>query len=288
MHHTATHCNPRIQKTVLATLLYAVLCVPTASAVILHVTTDAAGDGVGHINVTGEQFSEVAMPIYESFSSGTQRGYSWGGVGLKIGGKNVTFTNTSLFDYEGNNLDRSAQFIGDGNGMGIRSTNAQGDQPWLVDGKEGFGWTANQDLDFSGFTVRTGWNNNNYNQPERAMTVSSSAWVNLNGVDSYSGIEYDPSAGAFLISNAPNTASADHLITVKELVGDSGPSLNVPKGVEITFQNKVEDGTEGFALLNVAFDEPSKGHYVDIPEPQIYGLIVAVISLSLAVVRRRR
>ena len=125
MHHTATHCNPRIQKTVLATLLYAVLCVPTASAVILHVTTDAAGDGVGHINVTGEQFSEVAMPIYESFSSGTQRGYSWGGVGLKVGGKNVTFTNTSLFDYEGNNLDRSAQFIGDGNGMGIRSTNAQ-------------------------------------------------------------------------------------------------------------------------------------------------------------------
>jgi hypothetical protein len=141
MHHTATHCNPRIQKTVIVTLLCSVLCVPTASAVILHVTTDAAGDGVGHINVTREQFSEVALPIYESFSSGTQRGYSWGGVGLKVGGKNVTFTNTSLFDYEGNNLDRSAQFIGDGNGMGIRSSNAPGDQAWLVDGKEGFGWS---------------------------------------------------------------------------------------------------------------------------------------------------
>jgi hypothetical protein len=72
------------------------------------------------------------------------------------------------------------------------------------------------------------------------MTVASSAWVNLNGVDPYYGIKYNASEGAFLIRNAPNTASADHLITVKELVGDSGPSLNVPKGVEITFQNKVE------------------------------------------------
>lgn len=259
-----------------------------ASAVVLHVTTDVGGDGSEHINVTGETMSEVALPIYQGFSSGTQRGYSWGGVGLKIGGQNVTFTNTSLFDYDGNDLDRSAQFIGDGNGMGIRSSNAQADKAWLVDGKEGFGWTANQDLDFSGFTLRTGWNNNNYNQPGRAMTVSSSAWVNLNGVDSYYGIEYDPSAGAFLISNAPNSASADHLITVEELVGESGPSLNVPKGAEITFRNTVEDSsTEGFALLNVAFDEPNKGHYVDIPESRSYGLILSMLALSVAMVRRR-
>jgi hypothetical protein len=99
MHHTATHCNPRIQKTAIATLLCAVLVLPTASAVVLHVTTDVGGDGSEHINVTGETMSEVALPIYQGFSSGTQRGYSWGGVGLKIGGQNVTFTNTSLFDF---------------------------------------------------------------------------------------------------------------------------------------------------------------------------------------------
>ena len=291
MHHTTTRCNPRIQKTAIATLLCAVLVLPMASAVVLHVTTDVGGDGSEHINVTGETMSEVALPIYQGFSSGTQRGYSWGGVGLKIGGQNVTFTNTSLFDFEGNNHDRSAQFIGDGNGMGIRSTNAQGDQPWLVDGKEGFGWTANQDLDFSGFTVRTGWNNNNYNQPERSMSVSSPAWVDLQGIDPYFGIEYVAATGTFLIKNIPNSASSDHVITVEELVGEGGSTLNVPAGVELRMQNhaaSVDGQGEGFALINIAFDEPSNDHYVDIPEPRSYGLILSILALSVAMVRRRR
>lgn len=290
MHHTATHCNPRIQKTAIATLLCAVLVLPTASAVVLHVTTDVGGDGSEHINVTGETMSEVALPIYQGFSSGTQRGYSWGGVGLKIGGQNVTFTNTSLFDFEGNDLDRSAQLIGDKNGMGIRSSIA-GEKPWLVDGEEGFGWTANQALQFSGFTMRTSWNNNNYNQPERSMSVSSPAWVDSQGIEPYHGIEYIAATGTFLIKNIPNSASSDHVITVEELVGEGGSPLNVPAGVELRMQNhaaSVDGQGEGFALINVAFNEPSNEHYVDIPEPLSYGLILSILALSVAVVRRRR
>lgn len=123
------------------------------------------------------------------------------------------------------------------------------------------------------------------------MSVSSPAWVDLQGIDPYFGIEYVAATGTFLIKNIPNSASSDHVITVEELVGEGGSTLNVPAGVELRMQNhaaSVDGQGEGFALINIAFDEPSNDHYVDIPEPRSYGLILSILALSVAMVRRRR
>lgn len=45
-----------------------------ASSVTLRLDTDVPGDASNSINITGDQFEEVALPIYHDFQSGTEQG----------------------------------------------------------------------------------------------------------------------------------------------------------------------------------------------------------------------
>ena len=40
----------------------------------LRLDTDVPGDASNSINITGDQFEEVALPIYHDFQSGTEQG----------------------------------------------------------------------------------------------------------------------------------------------------------------------------------------------------------------------
>ncbi|NQY32122.1 MAG: hypothetical protein HRT56_02990, partial [Coraliomargarita sp.] len=139
-----------------AALLGVLLTSGQLGAVTLLLDSKTAGDGTETINVTGEHLSEVSLPIYESFIKGTEQGYAWGG--FQVGEKNVIFTNTRIFDYAGNNTVRAAQLIGDENGMGIDSNaRYEGERQWMIDGDEGYSWSANHDLQFLGLQLRAGW-----------------------------------------------------------------------------------------------------------------------------------
>jgi len=153
-----------------------------ASPVTLRFDTDMPGDASTRINITGENFEEVTLPIYHDFHSGTEQGDRWGGFGLRIRGENVTFTNDWIVDYGGQYHARAAMFIGDANGMGIRSKSSyEGEKPWALDGAEAFTWSADTDIQFTRLELRAGWEaSNTYGMKQ--LAISSPAWRNLTGV----------------------------------------------------------------------------------------------------------
>lgn len=270
------------------TLVGLICATSQLSAVTLLLDSETPGDGVESINVTGEHHDEVSLPIYESFIQGTEQGYAWGG--FKVNGENVIFTNTRVYDYAGNSTIRAAQLIGDENGMGIDSkAQYEGERPWMIDGKEGYAWTANQDLQFLGLQFRVGWDGGS-SHGSKELSISSPAWINLKDVEPRYGITYIAATGTFQVSNKMGSVSMDHKVTVEELVGLNGPRLNVPSGVEIAFVH-TGDVTEagGFALKTVAFDSAGSGSdaYRSVPELQVFGLMLSLFAFCLVGSRRR-
>ena len=267
-------------------LLSSLFAAAQSFAVTLILNTKTAGDGAETINVTGEYHEEVSLPIYESFIKGTEQGYAWGG--FKIGDKNVIVTNTRIYDFEGNDTVRAAQIIGDENGMGIDSKGRyEGERPWMIDGKEGTVWTANQDIQFTGLRFRAGWDGGT-SLGKKELSISSPAWVNLKGVQPHYGIQYIPESGTFVVSNRSGSVSLDHKVTVDELVGLNGPRLDVPVGVVIAFVHTGEvSELGGFALKSLSFDPASGGSYQPIPEPQAYAIILSLFAVCFATMTRR-
>lgn len=200
----------------------------------------------------------------------------------------MTFTNVWIVDYEGKHHARAAKFIGDANGMGVRSNSRyEGEKPWALDGAEAFTWSADTDVQFTGLELRPGWEAANaYGMKQ--LAISSPAWRNLHGVRPRSGVQYDPETGTFLINNTQFSTSRDRVVRVEELVGGSTPRLNVPAGVGLTFANAGEvTGDEDFSFVSMSFDLAEEGDYQDIPEPRSYGLILALVGFSMALMRRR-
>ncbi len=229
----------------------------TGPVVTLITDADLAGDGTTSINVGGGGLSQVANPIYDNFSTGTGQGDTWGGAGLVIGGNTVTFTNVSMTDVNGSVAATGPQFIADGNGMGIRSestdtqSNGDGEQPWHVNEQEAWTWTADADLAFAGVSFRAGWQGGGGN---KALTVSSPAWVGLTGVTTGTGITYNSANGSFEIGNTGDGGDGD-AVTLDELVGVGGPSLILSAGTQISFSNTGSGvgNAGGFALTSVSF-----------------------------------
>jgi len=91
-----------------------------------------------------------------------------------------------------------------------------------------------------------------------------------------------------VIKNTQYSVSQDRILRVEEMVGGTTPRLNVPAGVGLSFANVSEvSGVEDFSFVSMSFDLAEEGDYQDIPEPRHYGLILSLIGLSLAVMRRR-
>ena len=230
-------------------------------AEILILQADIAGDGKTTINVTGSP-KEVATPLYKDFHGGTGQGDTWGGEGLTIGSETVTFTNVRVTDFAGSSDKGAAHFIGDGNGMGIKSVYFDGDddskeaceRPWMIDANEGFTWQADKALRFESLAFRGGWM---AHLGQKQLTISSPAWAGFKQLEAASdlgvGVRFDirDGAGVFLVENIEGM---DDTVTLKQLVGSTGVTLDLPAGATISFQNTGDpSNAEDYALANVVF-----------------------------------
>lgn len=232
------------------------------------------GDGVTRINVTSGSstfpLSEVATPIFgqNSGNDGTFQGDAWGGSGLNINGNTVTFTNTEIVDFDGSTATAQRELVADaiGLGMGIRSDNGN----WfLLDGQESFTWNADVALQFEGLTLRN-WATGQ----GRALAISSPGWVGLLGVSPGTGVSYTSGSGTFLIEELTDNVAIDRELTLAELVGISGPTLDfsTTDGIKVA-----TTGTLGFAIQTMSFDAVNV-----IPEPGSASLLLVGLALLMA------
>jgi len=250
--------------------IIAMLCLVTTTthaSTLLDFRPNFAGDGISNINVTsggGKSaiLDEVANKLVDG--GGRRDGTSlpilgdFGGTGLNIDGQEVNFTITSIIDYNGGS---DAHFRTDmnGNGLGIETTSGVDRGKWFeIDGQESFTLRSDSTIQFEGLALRN-WSG----VGNREFSISSNDWINLLGVDPSTGITFDSTTGTFtfreVVGNVITGDDGDYSITLEEMVGQNGPSLDLSN---ITVANTNVVDVNGFALKTMTFAKA-----VAVPEP---------------------
>lgn len=249
-------------------------------------TIDFRTDGVNRVDtvsVTGTP-SEITNPFIDGVPNTSRSsldvGDTWGdgAAPLLIDGVAVAFTLDAVSDFEGVSVGTAASdyFLrANNNGLAINSfvdqdsTKGNNGNWFEMDGQESMTWTASTSIQWEGFFTST-WSNTN---AARALTFSSNSWTGLTGVVTGTGVTYNSIAGSFEVRNVVGNVNADGAVTLEDLVGGTGPTLEF---TTITIANA---GTAGSNIQTMTFA---------VPEPGTYALLAGCFGLTAVMLRRRR